>query len=201
MKRKHLRRLAMEFGLFCFTTMSISAATITVDITACIDGESQLIIQGNTLQWHNLSFQVPGNAGNCQSAGAFGAATLISTTLNGFPVLTNDAWTPTWPTQSGDVLSSIFSGLSPTVPVSPLSVTLSAIQARSSLTIVQLPTTGNGGVLILDFNDVAPAGSATYEGLLTITTSVPEPNYFALSVMMMIGGILLRWPAPCRWLR
>ena len=133
----------------------------------------------------------PGDPIECGSS-----PTLISTTLNGSPVLTNDAWTPTWTAESGDVFSSTFTDLSPVLPVSPVSVLLNPIQARGSLTIFQLPTTSNGGGLILDFNDGPEPGSATYEGLLTITTAgtntTPEPSSYLLVAMATAGMLLKR---------
>jgi hypothetical protein len=82
------------------------------------------------------------------------------------------------------------------LPVSPVSVLLNPIQARGSLTIFQLPTTSNGGGLILDFNDGPEPGSATYEGLLTITTAgtntTPEPSSYLLVAMATAGMLLKR---------
>jgi hypothetical protein len=146
-------------------------STFTIDVSACIDGETELIIKGNTLQWYNISFRVPGNPETCSVS-----QTTISTTQGGSLVLSNVAWTPIWPDDALNnyalnVYSSTFSGLSPALPVSPLSVTLDVIQKGYALTIVQLPTTANGGVLILDFNDAPIPGSDIYEALLTITTT------------------------------
>jgi hypothetical protein len=186
-------RTGMMLGCFLFSlaAMPVCASTLTIDVSACIDGVSKLIIEGDTLQWDNISYRVPGNPVNCTYNQTF-----VSTTFDGFPILSDDAWIPTWPSGVPDsafaenVFSSTFTDLSPMLPISPLSVTLDAIQARYALTISQLPTTGNGGVLILDFNDGPPGGPATYEGVLTITTT-PEPSTY-LFVGIATAAIVLK---------
>ena len=145
--------------------------TITLDITAYIDGRDQLIIQGNTLQWHHFDFQAVGRGGGVN------LPTTISTTLNGAPVLTNYNWIPDWPYPPPNELyfvnafSSIFSDLSPNLPDSSMTVTLTPIQARDSVSIVQSPSASNNQTLIVEFNDDPSPGAAYYEVLLTITTS------------------------------
>jgi hypothetical protein len=51
------------FLLLSLTTMTCwcqPAAAYSLDVKAWIDGESQLIIKGNTVQWHNLRWNAPG---------------------------------------------------------------------------------------------------------------------------------------------
>jgi hypothetical protein len=173
---------------------------LTYDITACIDGESQLIIQQNTLQWLNISFRVPGDSVECAGR----PSTFISSTFNGSPVLTNAVWTPTWAPGTltnpfvSNVTSSVFTGLSPVLPATTSLATLTPIQARFALTIFQQPTTANGGTLILDFNDGPPGGAAIYEGLVTIDTNgtpppppVPEPSTYCV-LGIATAGLVLR---------
>jgi Domain of unknown function DUF11 len=144
--------------------------TITLDITAYIDGRDQLIIQGGTLQWHHFDFAAVGRWGGAN------VPTTISTTLDGAPVLTKFNWTPDWPLPPPneirfEAFSSIFSGLDPSLPDSSMTVTLTPIQARDSVSIVQSPSASNGQTLIVEFNDDPSGGPAFYEVLLTIETS------------------------------
>jgi len=144
--------------------------TITLDITAYIDGRDQLIIHGNTLQWHHFDFAAVGRWGGAN------LPTTLSTTLDGAPVLTNFNWIPDWPLPPPneirfEALSSVFSGLIPNLPDSSITVTLAPIQARDSVSIVQSPSVSNGQTLIVEFNDDPSGGPAYYEVLLTITTS------------------------------
>lgn len=178
------RRFLLVLMMFSIAA-ELSAATITIDVKTCIDGQTLLLIQGNTLQWHNLQFEVPGVHSSCPAGSQ---PTFISTTLDGVPVLTNFAWTPTWSNgTSGDVFSSIFTELTPSLPGSDTNVSLSVIQARNSLTTNQLPTAGNGYELILDFNDAPLGGPAIYEGEVTVT-NIPEPTSVSLE---MVGFVTL----------
>ena len=153
--------------------------TITLDVTADIDGSDALIIVGNTLQWEHFDYTPVGLSNSNYPS------TILTTTLNGATELNNDAWTASWPNGTGfGAYSSVFSGLIPTIPTSGVTVTLDVEQARDSLALIQLPSSSNGGTTILEFNDDGPSGNALYEGKLTFTTSasaVPEPSSLLLS--------------------
>jgi hypothetical protein len=95
--------------------------------------------------------------------------TIINTSLNGVPVLTNVDWYPTW---SGTI-SDVFTGVSPAVPPTQ-DVTLTVVQARYLLWMVQAPNAGNGYTTIIEFNDDPLPGPAWYEARLDYTT-VPLP--------------------------
>jgi len=151
------------------------ADTVTLDFTAEIDGQSLLLIQGNTLQWQNVSFCAPGQHTN--SCGDSNLPTTITTTDNGVTVMSAYQWYPTWPSgNSGSVDSSIFAGLDPGLPATALTVALTVEEARESLTIDQQPTAANGYQLVLDFDDVNEGSSAYYEGQLSFTTQAPVPE-------------------------
>jgi hypothetical protein len=142
---------------------------ITLDVTALVDGRDQLIIRGNTLQWHHLQFAAVGRHEGRNEP------TTISTTLNGNPVLTGFEWTPDWSVEPPDQVrfedfSSIFEGLSPAIPVGQdLDVTLEVIDGRSIVDVVQLPTADNDFTTILEINDNGPGGSAFYQAQLTFS--------------------------------
>jgi hypothetical protein len=113
-------------------------------------------------------------------------STIFSTTLDGATVLDNYAWTPTWPSGTGlGAKSSTFNGLSPSIPVKPLVVTLITEQARGSISLLQLPTAVNGYTTILDFNDNVPLGDSNYQAKL-IFQPVPEP---ATTLMWLSGAL------------
>ena len=166
----------------------VFAGSITLEISALIDGRDQLIIQGDTLQWHHFDFAAVGrHLGRNEP-------TIITTTLNGILVMDHVAWIPDWPLPPPDEIrfeafSSVFTGLTPAIPSQDIPVTLQAIDARSILHLVQLPATSNGFATILEFDDNGPSSSAQYDGLLTFTSqSVPEPSTLSF---LGLGGVLV----------
>jgi len=154
---------------------------ITLDVRAFIDGRDQLIIRGETLQWHHFDFAAPGRIGGRNDP------TVIATTLNGVPVMDHVAWVPDWPLPPPDPIrfeafSSVFTGLRPAIPSQDLTVTLQVIEARSILELVQLPAEVNDYMTVVQFNDNGPGGATFYEGQLTYTFQpVPEPAGLALA--------------------
>jgi hypothetical protein len=128
----------------------VQAATITVE--AFIDGKSQLIIRGNTAQWHHLEWTAPG---------------IPDVPAENYPTTINSAnWTPLWslPTLDCNCYSDVFSGVSPALPLVTQIVTLTRVQARDgvpSVTIIQQPSTANDYKLIVEFNDIT-GGAAWY---------------------------------------
>jgi len=171
-----------------FTVGSSSASTITLDIQAFIDGRDRLVVQGNTLQWYHYdTIWPPGTIGNDFKP------TIINTQLNGVPVLTNVDWFPSWPPSSlgtlppsSGVISDLFTGVSPAVPATE-DVTLTVVQARDSLSMVQAPNAGNGYTTIIQFNDDPSPAAAWYEAKLNYnTTPVPLPA----TVWLLGSGLL-----------
>jgi hypothetical protein len=128
-----------------------------------------LIIQGTTLQWDHFDYAAPGRLDGVNEP------TIITTTLNGVTQMNGVDWIPTWPYPPPNpirfpTLSSVFTGLTPTIP-NTTDVTLTVINARDSLTIAQMPTASNDYTTLLEFNDDPSAGAAWYEGLLTFVFS------------------------------
>jgi hypothetical protein len=165
-----------------------SAGTATYDIQAYIDGRDLLYIQGDTLQWHHLDYAAVGRWGGGNEP------TIISSSLDGTPVMTDVDWYPTWPAPPPDEIrypawSSTFTGLDPAFPGAGISsVTLTPIVARYSLSIYQQPTMANGYTLVLDFNDDPIPGPAWYEGLVTVTT-VPDGGMSLLFLGLSLSGL------------
>ncbi len=167
-----------------------AASVITIDIRAFTDGRDLLLLQGDTVQWHHLDFAAPGRIHQADGSGR-NEPTIISTTLDGAPVLTDTLWYPDWPEPVPaeiryPAFSSIFTGLSPAIPAESQKVTLTVVSGRDHLGILSLPSAANGYTLTLDFNDNPSGGAVWYEALVTIEPGVtpppgvPEPGTWAL---------------------
>lgn len=146
---------------------AVAAGSITMTITAYVDGQDVLIIRGNTLQWHHLDNDAVGRHDGAN------APTTISTLLDGVPEMTNVNWIPDWPSPPPaaldfDCYSSIFASLNPPLPSANVTVTLTALQARGSVGITQIPTAANGNTIMVDFDDDAIVSAAFYTVQLTI---------------------------------
>ncbi|MEO8878720.1 MAG: hypothetical protein ABI461_24230 [Polyangiaceae bacterium] len=131
-----------------------SECKATLHVNALIDGESQLVIVGNTAHWHHLSYSTPGswNGNN--------APTKFDTT---------NLWYPTWP--GGSCTSCDSSNTATVTPLAAKAQTVSLVSSgRDSLTISQQPSATNSFTLIVDFNDVSTGGGAYYEADLTYVT-------------------------------
>ena len=133
--------------------MPACAGTIVLDVKALIDGRDDLIIQGDTLQWHHFDFAAVGRWEG------FNVPTLISTSVDGTPIMSDFAWTPNWPFPPPNEIrfeaySSIFSGLDPGIPTQVTGVSVATEQGvRTSIYIVQYPSAANAYTTIVEFND------------------------------------------------
>jgi hypothetical protein len=162
------------------------ASEVTITVSSYIDGEDYLYIQGDTLQWETISdtpvgdprFDVPSTT------------TDVSTTLNGNPVQSFD-WQPVY--QPSSNFTYVYTGLSPSLPSTPTSVSLAVLEGRESLTILQQPSALNGETLILDFNDGGPNpdfnGAAVYTAQLTFNSlsSAPLPSTWTMLIAGFVG--------------
>ena len=170
----------LVFVIAGLTMGAVSANTITLDVTADIDGRDQLIIQGNTLQWEHFDYTAVGLHNSAYPS------TILTTTDNGATVLNNYAWTPSWPNGSGyGDYSSKFTW-NPGLPLQNMNVSLDVEQARYMLTLVQSPLAANGYTTIIQFNDDPPPSDALYQAKLTFTTATPIP-----AAVWMVGSALL----------
>jgi hypothetical protein len=183
-----LRRVIAFLAICMFPIAGFAAEqTLTLDITAYIDGRDHLIIRGGSLLWHHLDFAAPGRLGGVN------LPTTISTTLNSAPVLTNFNWFPVWPYPPPNEIrfecySSTFTGLNPSLPDSSMTVTLTPKRARGSVSIVQTPSASNNQTLIVEFNDDPFGGADYYEILLTIETSATDVTPPVISLAETILG-------------
>jgi len=155
-----------------------------LNIQALIDGRDQLIIQGNTLQWHHFDYAAVGRHEGANEP------TVITTTHDGLLVMDQVAWTPDWPALPPDEIryeawSSTFTSLAPTMPQRDTYLRMELVQARNLVSLIQFPTAANGYTTILEFDDNNWGASAIYEARLVFDTTVPEPTALTL---VALGG-------------
>jgi probable HAF family extracellular repeat protein len=131
------------------------AAAYELKVKAWIDGESQLVIQKNTVYWHNLSWSAPG-----YEAQAKPLPTYLTTAQMG-----TVAWHPTsWSNGTlGDTTSASFTKMKLPLAAAGQTVKVTPISVRGNLTIAQQPTVANNYTLILDFDDTSLGGADWYE--------------------------------------
>ena len=194
MKNK-LSKFALA-GLLSLTAASANAATHTIDIMSMIDGQSEIIIKDNSIQWHNLHIIVPGvSARNANDI----TPTTISYSIDGVLQKTEN-WYPLWPTprwdrgvadgsqsnwNRGDQFSDIFYGLSIPISSATSPFTLTPILNRNVTSITELPSLANGNALVINFDDIGPGASDFYRSSISFTAPVPEVD---TSAMLLMGA-------------
>jgi len=182
---------AISFNTNASMVGTAPPANSLLGISAVIDGQSQLIVTSNSLQWHHLSFIIPGES-------AFypvqNNPTIISLTVGGNSILNNFNWFPTWPGAvpngdghiRGDRYSSILN-LQTNIDLADVSsFYLNPITSRGVTSIAQLPDSSNGQTLIIDFNDAPIGASDLYEAQLSYQVpAVPIPA----AAWLMFSGL------------
>jgi len=166
--------LAMTMACWC-----LPAAAYDLEVTAWIDGYSQLTIQGSTLQWHNLSWTVPGWEPPLSDA----PTTLTTADMGAVE------WHPAWTGYTGDQWSDQFTGLNLPLAALDQTVGFTGVVVRHDAFISQQPSASNGYALIVDFDDGPPGGAAYYTVRLDYTPGVvvPVPATLALLGPSLLG--------------
>jgi hypothetical protein len=96
--------VALWLSVFPGAATQSHAAAFVVEIEALIDGRDQLIIQGNTLQWHHLRFAAVGRHDGRHDGR--NKPTVISTQLNGVTIMDSVEWIPQWSAPPPDRINS-----------------------------------------------------------------------------------------------
>lgn len=162
-----LKRVLLSSALLALCGVA-SANIVTVEVRAWEDGIDDLILQGNTVQWHHIDYVIPGmEAGHNDP-------TWITTTLDGTTVLDQYPWYPNWP-EGGNpgVYSDSFTGLTPSLAGASM-IAFEVIQARGDAYCAQTPNAGNGFTSIVTLDD-GPEESADYYDVKMTYEVVPEP--------------------------
>lgn len=148
--------------------------TIVYDLIARMDGsQDTLIFQSGTLQWDHVS----NGAGAPGRALGLNVPTTISSRLNGVQVMNQVDWIPTWPLPVPDdirfdAVSSVFTNLTPALPANGiLSISVTNVSARGSLTVTQVPDATNNQTLLVNYADGA-LGSGFVTGRVSIVSLV-----------------------------
>lgn len=156
-------------GFIPLVARAQSPSEITIEIRAAIDGRSQLILRGNTAQWHHFDFAAPGRH----------LFTNFSTTINGVD------WSPIWPNvpdaenRDCNCFSDVFTGVVPALPAQPMEIGLQILsvdrgnaqcEPTGTMAIVEFPSPDNNFTTIVEFDDNPQYGSAFYYVKLRIRT-------------------------------
>ena len=190
-KRSITAVLLVFFALAGLVLLPAPAAADYYDITAYIDALSFLIIKDNTMQWHNDSGWPVGKFPDVANA----PTTIV--TNGGTP----DYWYPDWPNwnqppdyqTTGKFMSSVYTGLNPSLPRVTQDVTLTKIEGRPEyidISIVQNPSSANDYTLILAFND-GNWDAATWYRARVDFAPVPLPPSLLLLGSGLVGVALL----------
>lgn len=135
----------------------------SITIRAYIDGRSQLIFKGNTVQWYHMDWVAPGRWGGADEP----------TYIKGVP------WYP-WPS-IGDYwfcycYSDIFERLFPSIAHADMTIELEGVVSRGQTQVVQYPSAANDYTLIIEFDDNSQEGADWYEIVLHVSYPAPVPG-------------------------
>ncbi len=129
-----------------------------------LDGRDQLVLKGNTAQWHHFDFAAVGRerGGN--------APTLVGGMRSSTD--TSILWLPVWPALPPDEIrseafSSVLQGIQPSIPVNDAPWQIEKAFGRGKVTIVEQPTLANAFTLIVEFDDNRFGGSSFYGVVLS----------------------------------
>ena len=120
-----------------------AAGLLTWQVRVRMDGQSRLILKGDTMRWHHLDWVVPGRQDNAN----------LPTMVNGKP------WFPVWPdgdgwrNNFGLCTSSLRRGLKPALPRRPADVYLGVLEGRGAVRLIDAPCPDNDFALTVELDD------------------------------------------------
>ncbi|WP_101756686.1 PEP-CTERM sorting domain-containing protein [Oceanicoccus sp. KOV_DT_Chl] len=160
--------------------LAICASTANagiIQVSAFIDGKSELIIEDDTMFWHHSAFAAPGRWSD-----------------NDYPTIVNGInWQPIWPQEGRNDFcnceSSSISGLFPALS-SLRDISLNLISGRGPASLIEAPTDLNGHRMEIEFDDYLYGGAAWYDIEISYS-EVPESSS-ALLLLLGLGGLILR---------
>lgn len=172
----------LAINTFVGVTVASAQYSITLNVRAYIDGRSLLIVRKNLVQWHHLDWAAPGRHEFVN----------LPTIINGIE------WYPQWPDVPDaenrwcNCYSSTYKGLEPALPQRNMTIQLSVIEGRHSVSIAQYPTASNDYTVIIDFDNDPVGGASWYECELTVTVpQVPTMTLWGGVAMTVVLGLLV----------
>ncbi len=150
----------------------------TLEVTAYIDGRSQLVIQQGAIYWHHFDFAAPGRHFDAPGGN-------VPTYFNG------DPWFPVWPgdppdhnpadpidneVRCGDCTTLDQYEQAPPLATDDQIVALNAVDARGDMSIVQQPAPDNAYTLIVEFDDNSQSGPEWYTVVLAYDRAPLTPT-------------------------
>ena len=175
-------RIAALLILLLLSTTVKAIPLLNLDVQAHIDGRDQLIIRGDTLQWHHFDFAAVG-----RHAGANSPTIINGISGAGFE------WIPEWPLPPPneirfEAFSSVLAGKIDPLATDGALWQIKKLFGRGSVSIVEQPTASNGYGLVVEFNDNPQGGSSFYGIQLSRSpVAVPEPSTLALLSLGFLG--------------
>jgi hypothetical protein len=176
---------AMLLGLLAAPPL---ASAYTYSFTAWIDDRSDLIIQANTVQWHNITGFIPG-----------GTIEFYPTTIS-TPDFGPYDWYPNFGGASyGEAYSDKFTGL--TLPLASVDQTSSSVtltytgrNSVSGASIMQYPNSSNSYALIVEIYDPDLSFGWYTVNVTALPGAVPLPGTLAMTAsgLMALGGLAWR---------
>ena len=184
------------------TAPEASAETQIVHVRAWIDGRSELILHGSSVQWQHFDFAAPGRL-DCD-IGVPQEPTTIDANV----------WYPVWPDlptcenrSCGGCTSDVADMIFPPLPINEFFARLVPWGGGSGdLSVIEQPHAGNNYRAVIEFNDSAFGGASWYEFDLYVEpcfsdaycTSTPNSSNFSAS--LVVGGDLsLTGPGAMLW--
>lgn len=161
---------AVILGVFSYGTSvaiySVGVVNSSVDgsieIQAHIDGRDQLILKGDTIQWHHFDYAAVGRQLGSNSP----------TLIGGIIGKNTGVWLPVWPSPPPDEIrfdafSSALTKVWPSIPTDGAPWQVKKVFGRGEVIIVEQPSSDNDFTLIVEFDDNIFGGSAFYGIILS----------------------------------